>query len=114
MALVPVGRLLSVVRQLKVRVPALALARSLDARCGIADEHAEAGRERGHGRVVRIRVLDGYAAGAGFEARVGVLGDAVVGAMAPAGAEEDGLRPVVGKIVGEGAGCAVGLGRDVY
>lgn len=78
------------------------------ARRGVADEHAEPRREGSHrAAVVRVGVVDGHAAGAGFEAGVWGLRDAVVGAVA--GAEEERLRPVVGEVVGEGAGGAGGF-----
>lgn len=91
---------------------ALARAVAARARRGVADQHAEAGRERGdRAAVVRVGVVHRDAAGAALEAAVGHLRDAVEAAVA--GAEEERLRPVIGEVVGKGAGAAGGLRGEV-
>ncbi len=79
---------------------------------GVADEHAEARLEGGHGRlpVVRRDVVDGDAAD-GADADVGELGHAPVGAVA--GAEVQHRRPVVGEVLGERAARAGRVGDQV-
>lgn len=57
-------------------------------------------------------VVDGHAAVPGaVKVDVGALGHACVAAVA--GAEEEGGRPVVGKVLGEGAGGAARFAADV-
>ena len=57
-------------------------------------------------------VVDGHAAVPGaVKVDVGALGHACVAAVA--GAEEEGGRPVVGKVLGEGAGGAARFVADV-
>lgn len=75
----------------------------------VADDHAEARLEGLHlAALVRGRVVDCHAAAAGaVEADVGPLGDADVGPVAGAEVEDGG--PVIGEVLGEGAGCAGGL-----
>ena len=111
MAPVPVGRLLSVVRHVYVSVPVPV--RSLAERAlGLPTSMRKPGLEGRDGApVVRVGVVDGDAAGAGLEARVGDLRDAVVAAVARV--EEERGRPVVGEVLGEGAGGAGGLRGDV-
>lgn len=99
-------------REARVRPGAVYGAFPGRARHGVADEHAEAGLEGGHGAaIVGVRVIDGDAAGAVLEADVGDLVDAVVAAVA--GVEKERGRPVVGEVLGEGAGAAGGLRGDV-